>query len=334
MTGPARRLVQRSEVWLTGEKHSQYGVAVTRMILGFVVWSQLAVNWSDRHYTWGDGARWASPIREAKSWPWFFGLFDQASGSVFDLLYAATIVVGLMLMLGLFTRVASVLTLLLWMSLYVTNPFVGSGGDAVLRMVLLYLCFTDCGRIWSVDARPADRRGAARALLPGWMSASLHNVALVLIIHQVVMVYVGSALWKLQGPLWKDGTAVYYPMQTEAYSPWADALHPVTSFGPLITAATWSALVVQLFFPVLLLHRPTRLFALVVITGMHLGIGFGMGILYFSLVMIAVDMILVSDRSWQDGLITVRRVTRGRGVSRASSWEESEKNSEVVRPQT
>jgi hypothetical protein len=55
---------------------------------------------------------------------------------------------------------------------------------------------------------------------------------------------------------------------------------------------------VQLFFPVLLIYRPTRMVALVLITGMHLGIGIFMGILYFSLVMIAVDMILVSDRSW------------------------------------
>jgi hypothetical protein len=34
---------------------------------------------------------------------------------------------------------------------------------------------------------------------------------------------------------------------------------------------------------------------------MHLGIGIFMGILYFSLVMIAVDMILVSDQSWLRG---------------------------------
>ncbi len=59
------------------------------------------------------------------------------------------------------------------------------------------------------------------------------------------------------------------------------------------------AIVVQLFFPVLLLYRPTRFVALILITGMHLGIGIFMGILYFSLVMIAVDMILVSDASWE-----------------------------------
>jgi hypothetical protein len=106
----------------------------------------------------------------------------------------------------------------------------------------------------------------------------------------------------LQSTVWRDGTAVYFPLQTDAYSPWNDWLHPVYASTPVIAGATYMAVVVQLFFPVLLIYRPTRMVALVLITGMHLGIGIFMGILYFSLVMIAVDMILVSDRSWVRGL--------------------------------
>lgn len=308
----------RAEEWLTGQKRSLYGIAVTRMILGFVVWSQLVANWPDRQYTWGDGARWTSPVRDQAGWPGFLGAFDASSGRGFDALYLVTIVAGFSLMLGWFTRASAVLTLVLWMSLYVTNPFVGSGGDAVLRMVLLYLCFTDAGRIWSLDARRRVRRAERaegeveprRSFVPTWMSAAVHNLALVLIIHQVVMVYVGSAFWKLSGPLWTDGTAVYYPLQTEAFSPWGDLLHPLIASEPFVLGGTYVALVVQLFFPVFLIYRPTRFMALIAITGMHLGIGLLMGILYFSLVMIAVDMILVSDQSWKMAIRTLTSVTK------------------------
>ncbi len=314
-------IVRRADQWLTGEKHSLYGISVARMILGFVVWSQLAVNWSDRRYTWGDGARWTSAVQDARTWPGFFDLFDQLSGRAFDAAYLATIVFGFLLMLGVYTRASAVMTLLLWVSLYVTNPFVGSGGDAVLRMVLLYLCFTDSGRIWSIDARLASRRGEVRALVPTWLSSSVHNLAVVLIVHQVVMVYVGSAFWKLQGSLWKDGTAVYYPLQTQAFSPWGDLVQPLITWAPFVLVGSYTALVVQLFFPVLLLYRPSRFLALIAITGMHLGIGFLMGILYFSLVMIAVDMILVSDASWRSGLARVgavrHRFARGELVAHA-----------------
>lgn len=335
MTSTFMAAVEQSERWLTGQKHSVYGVAVTRMVLGFVVWSQLVANWPDRHYTWGDGSRWTSAVHDAKGWPEIFGLFDQVSGRAFDAAYVAAIVAGFALMMGLFTRLSSIVTLLLWMSLYVTNPFVGSGGDAVLRMVLLYLCFTDAGRLWSLDARRVARRVARRRerapFVQPWMSAALHNLALVLIVHQVVMVYVGSAFWKLQGPLWKDGTAVYYPLQTEAFSPWGDTLQPLITWAPFILAGSYTAVVVQLFFPVLLLYRPSRVIALIIITGMHVGIGLLMGILYFSLVMIAVDMILISDKSWQIGLERLRRVTHGSGAPEALSadvHENAGKNSD------
>lgn len=314
-------MIERAIGWLTLEKHSTYGLAVTRMILGFIVASQLLVNWFDRHYTWGDGAQWTDPVRSSKSWPGFLGIFQQLDGIGFDLVYLVTIIFGVLLMLGLYTRASTIMTLFLWMSLYVANPFVGSGGDAVLRMVMLYLCFTDAGQRWSLDARLRARRGASKPLvpLPPWFPATLHNLATILIIHQVVMVYVGSALWKVQSEVWMNGTAVYYPLQTDAYSPWHDLLQPVYSFAPIITGATYMAIFVQLFFPVLLIYRPTRFAGLILITGMHLGIGIFMGILYFSLVMIAVDMILVSDPSWVRALDWLRTRWRKRGKTPTST---------------
>ncbi len=290
--------------WLAGRRHSLRGVAVTRIMLGLVVWTQLVVNWPDRHWTWGDGADWTDPIRQARPWSPVLSVLVHTDGWVFEVAYVAAALAGVALMLGWHTRIATVATLLLWMSLYVTNPFVGSGGDAVLRMVLLYLCFTDAGRVWSLDARRRSRDGA-----PSWLGTVLHNLAVVLIVHQVLMVYVASALWKVQSPRWLDGTATYYPLQTEAYSPWRDVLHPLSSSEPIIAVATWSAIVIQLLFPVMLLYRPTRVLGLVAVTGMHVAIGLLMGILYFSLVMIAVDMILVSDRSWRDltGWVARRR---------------------------
>lgn len=291
-------MIGRAVAWLTDTKHSTYGLSVTRIILGFIVASQLIVNWPDRHYTWGDGSRWTDQVLAGRGWPSFLGLFSQAGGIGFDLAYLVTIVFGLLMMVGLYTRASSFMTLFLWVSLYVSNPFVGSGGDAILRMVLLYMCFTDAGRHWSLDARIRNRRGEVRGIVPAWMSNTLHNLGMVLIVHQVVMVYLGSSFWKVQSAVWKDGTAVYYPLQTDAYSPWNDLLHPVYANSTFIAGATYTAIVVQMFFPVFLLYRPSRFVALIAITGMHLGIGLLMGIMYFSLVMIAVDMILVSDGSW------------------------------------
>jgi hypothetical protein len=300
-------MTERILAWLTGDTRSTYGAAVTRIMIGFVVSSQLLLNWPDRSYTWGEGSRWNDTIAGIKDYPDFFGLFRALDGWAWDLAYLVVILSGIALMLGVFTRVTTVTTVILWASVYVSNPYVASGGDAVLRMVLFYLCFTDAGKVWSVDAWLADRRGYRMQMIPRWASNTMHNLAVVLMIHQVVMVYVGSALWKAQSSVWRDGTAVYYPLQTEAYSPWNDIFQPIYANTLFISGATYTALLVQLFFPVLLIYRPTRLAALVIITGMHLGIGFLMGIMYFSLAMIAVDMILVSDKSWLRAAEVVQR---------------------------
>ena len=293
--------------WLTVRERSTHGVAVTRIMIGFVVSSQLLLNWFDRSYTWGEGSRWNETVADIKGYPDFFGLFRALDGWQWDVVYLLVVLSGVLLMLGLFTRATTITTAVLWTSIYVANPYVASGGDAVLRMVLFYLCFTHAGKVWSVDAWLRKRRGYRIQMAPPWVSATLHNLAVVAMIHQVVMVYVGSALWKVQSDVWRDGTAVYFPLQTEAYSPWNDLLQPVLSHGLFISGATYTAMIVQLFFPMLLIFRPTRMVALVMITGMHLGIGFLMGIMYFSLAMIAVDMMLVSDKSWMRAADTLQR---------------------------
>jgi len=292
-------MIDRAMSWLTDDERSTYGVAVTRIMIGFVVSSQLLLNWPDRSYTWGEGSRWNETVADVRGYPEFFGLFRALDGWQWDVAYLLVVVSGLALMVGIFTRVTTITTAILWTSVYVANPYVGNGGDAMLRMLLFYLCFTNAGKVWSVDAWREERRGLRRnRLAPTWVSATLHNLAVILSIHQVVMLYVGSALWKAQSPFWRDGTAVYYPLQTEAYSPWNDVFQPIFANTLFISGATWTAIFVQLFFPVLLIYRPTRMVALVTITGMHLGIGFLMGIMYFSLAMIAVDMMLVSDKTW------------------------------------
>ncbi|MFZ0140907.1 MAG: HTTM domain-containing protein, partial [Aeromicrobium sp.] len=183
-------MMERALAWLTESERSTYGVAVTRIMIGFVVSSQLLLNWPDRSYTWGEGGRWNETVADVKGYPEFFGLFRALDGWQWDVAYLLVVLSGIALMLGVFTRITTVTTVILWASVYVANPYVGSGGDAVLRMVLFYLCFTDAGQKWSVDAWLRDRRGYRTRILPQWVSAILHNLAVVLMIHQIVMVYV------------------------------------------------------------------------------------------------------------------------------------------------
>ncbi|MGW0930438.1 HTTM domain-containing protein [Streptomyces sp. NPDC002644] len=83
----------------------------------------------------------------------------------FEAVYLFAILASLLLALGWRTRTMSVLFMVGVLSLQNRSVFMGDGGDNVLHLMAVYLVFTRCGQVWSLDARRArrDRRGATGA---------------------------------------------------------------------------------------------------------------------------------------------------------------------------
>ncbi|WP_229053246.1 HTTM domain-containing protein [Aeromicrobium sp. Leaf350] len=318
MTSPAATVatsVDRLVDWLTTSRWSTFGLAATRMTIAFTILVQLAVGFADRQYIWGVGHRWAEPFHERQAVVTWIPWLPAAPAWATDVALLASVVAGVALLVGWHTRTACIATFLLWALMIDASPILRSGAEDVVRLVLFYLCFSDSGVVASLDARRRRRkdRGEPRH---DWLAILLNNVAVVLIAHQIVMIYVGSALWKFDGPAWLDGTAVYYPLQVNQYSPWLAELDWLYTWSPFVMGATWSAMIIQLGFPLLLLTRRTRIIGFVLITGTHLGIGVLMGLMYFSLAMIAADAVLISDDTWRSAARNFRD-RRNRWVRRA-----------------
>ncbi|GAA2540315.1 MULTISPECIES: HTTM domain-containing protein [Streptomyces] len=109
--------------------------------------------------------------------PWAWDLADQFVGTNgsftallwsdgqgwFEAVYALAVLWSLLLLLGWRTRTMSVLFMVGVLTLQNRSVFMGDGGDNVLHLMSVYLVFTRCGRVWSLDARRARRAAAARA---------------------------------------------------------------------------------------------------------------------------------------------------------------------------
>ncbi|WAX79154.1 HTTM domain-containing protein [Streptomyces sp. KMM 9044] len=109
--------------------------------------------------------------------PWAWDLADQLVGSNgaftallwsnnqgwFEALYLLAAVWSVLLLLGWRTRTMSVLFMVGVLSLQNRSVFMGDGGDNVLHLMAVYLVFTRCGQVWSLDARRARRTDEARA---------------------------------------------------------------------------------------------------------------------------------------------------------------------------
>ncbi len=183
------------------------------------------------------------------------------------------------LALGYHTRLATLASWVLLVSVQNRNPFIGQGGDDLLRMLLFWGIFLPWGRVWSWDARA--RPAPARL---GYFSA-----ATVAYVVQLALLYWCTALLK-NGPEWtRDGTALYYALSLDqVLLPGGRLLYPHPDLLRFLTFATYYTellLPFVLFLPVGV--AGWRLLFVGVMFGFHLGISVTLYVGLFFLVNMA-----------------------------------------------
>ncbi|WP_130799205.1 HTTM domain-containing protein [Streptomyces otsuchiensis] len=148
------------------------------------------------------------------------------------------------------------------------------------------------------------RSGGAptRALLDR-LATVVHNGGLLLVMTQVCLIYATAGWYKVQGSTWQDGTAVYWSMHIGFLNPWPALTDLVTSNAGIVLLLTYATVAVQVAFPFCLLNRRVKNVLLCVLILEHLGIAVLMGLPFFSLAMIAVDLVFLPTAAllWVEG---------------------------------
>ncbi|MEU2258925.1 HTTM domain-containing protein [Streptomyces sp. NPDC019645] len=270
----------------------------------------------------------------------------------FEIVYAVAMLSALLLLLGWRTRAMSVVFMVGVLSLQNRSVFMGDGGDNVIHLMAIYLVFTRCGRVWSLDARrarrrtetdrPQDRWGPVLwtvlglLLLVGtltrrtggddWLAVLLwgawvgqgvwwavnrhapesqprtlldvlanlaHNAALVVIMAEVCLIYATAGWYKIQGSRWQDGSALYYPLKLDYFTPWPALSDILANSGLMVMVLTYGTVLVQVAFPFTLFNRKVKNVLLVAMMLEHAGIAVLLGLPFFSLAMIAADAVFL-----------------------------------------
>jgi len=182
---------------------------------------------------------------------------------------------ALALVVGFRTRIATVVSWLLLVSLHIRNPMVLNGGDVLLRILLLWAIFLPLGERWSVDA---DHAEGDRTVV-----ASIATLALLL---QVVLMYVTNAIHKSRGDLWLDGEALVYVFSADQFTFLLGNV--LAEHHALLEAANylWVALIIASPLLFVLTGRLRAVLASLFV-GMHLGMLVAMPIMLFPLVVVA-----------------------------------------------
>lgn len=194
---------------------------------------------------------------------------------------------GVMLTLGLFSRVNAALVFVWMVSVQHRNHMLFDGEDIFFRLFAFFLIFLPIGARWSVDAwrrkQPAPERSGS-----AW--------ALYLIRIQLVLIYLSTAWLKLMGEEWLDGSAMWYVYHLE------DAFDrvalPAFLTEPLWVLKTtgWLVVAVEAWLVIGLWFRETRRFSIALGIALHLALELTMNLFLFEwLMMLGLTSFLRGD---------------------------------------
>ncbi|WP_254879026.1 HTTM domain-containing protein [Streptomyces sp. NA04227] len=344
--------LSRGVTRITGFALGPYQTAIIRIGFALTWLLYLLREFPHRHELYGPDGPWSWDLaqRLIERNDAFTALMWSDSGLWFESVYGLGMLSSVLLLLGWRTRTMSVLFMIGVLSLQNRSVFIGDGGDNVLHLMAIYLVFTRCGQVWSLDERRARRareRGVAgdrsgivlwwllgAALLTlsllgklstGWLllfyglwlvqgiwwvlgrraphgepralcdvvANLVHNAALFVIMAEACLIYATAGWYKVQGSRWQDGTAVYYPLHLDYFSPWPALSDLMTSYGLPVMLMTYGTVMVQVAFPFTLINRRVKNVLLGVMIVEHAVIAVVLGLPFFSLAMIAADAVFL-----------------------------------------
>lgn len=191
-------------------------------------------------------------------------------------------IAGLCLVVGVHTRVAAgTAVVILWL-LMLRLPGLFDGGDNIAMIALTYM--TVC---ISPDERV--REGSLRV----W----IHNIGVLFIMTQLMILYFTSGMYKAAGDLWQNGTALYVIGQVDVFS--LPSLRALLLNPFLVVLATYSTVIYQIWFPMAMMNRFLKLPWLAAGILLHIGIGTFMGLVAFSAVMIGLELFMINDAEYE-----------------------------------
>lgn len=316
MSPPAGR-VGDAVLALATTRHRLVGLALLRVAVGLTTVLTCLADYGDRRLLWGPDSYLTPDVARAAlpGWPGNGSLFllDDSPRS-FEVLFHLVIVVSLAFAVRGGRALTVAEAVLLW-SLHNRNPDLLQGGDNLAQIVVILLCFCTTDAHLAPGARARRQRLAAAPPRAGTL---LHNAGAFLVAFQVCVVYLVAGYWKITGPLWQDGTALYYISRTPRFwtSDAAAALlaHPV--LGPLLgTGVCYAATALELAFPFAALSARSwvRRGSVLAAAVMHLGIAVLMGLVCFGLVMVGADGVCLRDADYRALARRLRPVPRPAG---------------------
>ncbi len=268
------------------------------MVYVHVVWCFLA---SDFFGPTGWVNQAAIRSLHSQDWGWSW-LFYIESPTIIVLHQCIAIGLSAMMMAGLLARIA--VPLAWWFTLMVCHRMTGAlfGLDQVIVMLSMYLMFSHCSAVWSIDAilnrktkSSPDALSNPAKHAPWWLPSaaptSANRVSTRLIQLHLCVIYLFGGLSKMRGEMWFDGSALWFTAVNFEYQSM-----DITWIGHatwLVALLTGLTIFWETFYCAIVWPRMTRPIALAMAVFVHGGIAAALGMITFGSIMIIANLAFI-----------------------------------------
>lgn len=189
--------------------------------------------------------------------------------------YVHLILIGLLASatLGFSNRFFLFLTWVLHQGILNRNYAINFGADSIGGLFLFYLSFTNACEYYTLKAKSSPK------------ISDLSSVVYRLIQIQICIIYSYTGFEKLKGTTWWDGTALWTVFANPQFSQFD--LKWMSRFPWFFPFGTFLTVIFEIYFVAMVCHPKLRKYGLAIGVIFHLGIGFLLGLMPFSLVMLA-----------------------------------------------
>lgn len=187
---------------------------------------------------------------------------------------ALTILAACGLITGVFPRVSALVAWALTLTMLNENYYLHNGGDRLRSILLFMLIFAPADAVWVLGA---PRKQPAHNEQP----AFIYPWALRLLFIQLVLLYFMNGVYKLFGTEWFSGDTLYYISHDIWWSRLSADWVPVHYL--VLRVATWGVLAWEVTFPLAIVSRRYRPWALAIGATFHVLTGLTMNLGVFPL---------------------------------------------------
>lgn len=266
-------------------------LATFRILLGALLLVDLAIRAGDLGAMYSDDGMFSRAEicqRATTIWNWSFH-FGSGAWGYQAMLFGLAAIPAVALLIGIETRLATIVSWLMLVSIHHRVPPILSGADNLLRMLLFWAMFLPLASAWSVDCR---RRGRCAA-------GPIVSAASAAILLQMGFMYFFSAISKSNTD-WFHGKAIAGSLAHDFYGAPAGVF--LLQFPGLLKVITWGTLALEWSAPFLLFSpwntARVRIALAALLAAMHLGIGLFLEVGLFSYVSLAGLSLFLPAEFW------------------------------------